>query len=228
VRAAYGLPAVTTFAQITSNVTVQQELAKAYPGGVDTIDPFEGGLAEDHAPGSDMGPLFTTILADQFTRLRDGDRFFYLNQSFNQEELNVIHQGDTLAKVIENNTNITNLQSDVFFFQATIKGTVLNPVSGTGISGITVDLLDSSGNVLATTVTDRGGHYSFNDFSGLGGTGTYTVQVILPSGAKSTKPTSVAVPISRGDVNARVDFSIELPRRQNQAITTTIDAGPGA
>jgi hypothetical protein len=65
VRVAYGLPAVTSFAQITSDVAVQQELQKAY-GSVDNIDPFEGGLAEDHAPGSDMGPLFTKILADQF------------------------------------------------------------------------------------------------------------------------------------------------------------------
>src|SRR5207302_8587471 len=79
VRVAYGLPAVTSFAQITSNVTVQKELQQAY-GTVDRIDPFEGGLAEDHVKGSDVGPLFQAIMVDQFTRLRDGDRLFYLNQ----------------------------------------------------------------------------------------------------------------------------------------------------
>ena len=42
VRQAYGLPPVTSFAQITSNVQVQQELQAAY-GTVDKIDPFEGG-----------------------------------------------------------------------------------------------------------------------------------------------------------------------------------------
>src|SRR5207253_1058303 len=67
VRVAYGLAPVTSFAQITSNVQVQQELQQAY-GSVNNIDPFEGGLAEDHAPGSDMGPLFTKILVNQFTR----------------------------------------------------------------------------------------------------------------------------------------------------------------
>jgi hypothetical protein len=36
VREAYGLPAVTSFAQITSNVAVQQELKAAYGGFVQT------------------------------------------------------------------------------------------------------------------------------------------------------------------------------------------------
>jgi hypothetical protein len=46
----------------------------AYADGV-------GALAEDHAPGADVGPLTRAVLVDQFTRLRDGDRFFYLTNS---------------------------------------------------------------------------------------------------------------------------------------------------
>ena len=57
-------------------------------------------MAEDHVAGSDLGPLFTTIIADQFNRLRAGDRFFYLNESWNADELRLFRQGDTLAKVI--------------------------------------------------------------------------------------------------------------------------------
>ena len=74
-REAYGLPPVTSFAQITSNVQVQQELKEAY-GSVNNIDAFEGGLAEELIKGSDVRPLFQRIMVDQFTRLRDGDRFF--------------------------------------------------------------------------------------------------------------------------------------------------------
>jgi hypothetical protein len=96
---------------------VQQELQQVY-GSVDNIDPFEGGLAEDHVQGSDMGPLFTRIIADQFTRLRDGDRFFYLNEQFSPDELKLLQQGNTLAKVIEANTDVPNLQSDVMVFKA--------------------------------------------------------------------------------------------------------------
>ena len=65
-------------------------------------------------PGSDLGPLFTTILVHQFTRLRDGDRFFYLNERFNAEELAILSGGNTLAKVIMANTDVRNLQDDVF------------------------------------------------------------------------------------------------------------------
>src|SRR5262249_4203462 len=78
-RAAYGLPRVTSFAQITSNVQVQQKLQQLY-GNVNNIDVFVGALAEDHVAGADVGPLTKAVLVDQFTRLRDGDRFFYLNQ----------------------------------------------------------------------------------------------------------------------------------------------------
>ena len=134
-RVAYGLPPVTSFAQITSNVRCSRNCRRP-TARVNNIDPFEGGLAEDHVAGSDMGPLFTRILVDQFTRLRDGDRFFYLNESFNPDELNILQQGDTLAKVIEANTNITNLQSDVFLFKASISGTVFLPTAAaTALAG---------------------------------------------------------------------------------------------
>lgn len=76
VRLAYGLRAVHSFAEISSDPQVQAELAEAY-GSVDNIDLWVGGLAEDHARGASVGPLFQAIVADQFERLRDGDRFWY-------------------------------------------------------------------------------------------------------------------------------------------------------
>lgn len=235
VRQAYGLPPVTSFAQITSNVAVQQQLKQVY-GNVNNIDPFEGGLAEDHVAGSDMGPLFTRILVDQFTRLRDGDRFFYLNQSFTPEEQKIIQQGNTLAKVIEANTNITNLQADVFKFQASISGNVSEqtppgpgantqghgnpPPPPHGVAGITVDLLNENGDVVATTVTDRLGHYSFNqlsgpaansvdDASGLSSVGQYKVVLSLPSNLSQTSTDPAAITLTRGDTNvAGVNFLV--------------------
>src|SRR5262249_38934944 len=44
VRAAYGLPRLTSFTQITSDPTVRRKLEQTY-GTVDKIDPFEGMLA---------------------------------------------------------------------------------------------------------------------------------------------------------------------------------------
>jgi hypothetical protein len=239
-RVAMGLPAVTSFSQITSDVKVQQELEAAYPGGVNTIDAFEGGLAEDHVAGSDLGPLFQAIIADQFTRLRDGDRFFYLNESFNAEELGIMSQGSTLTKVIENNTNITNLQADIFHYTASISGTVslaqsraravfgggrgmggFGGAGGVVLAGITVDLEDENGAVVATTTTDARGHYSFNQLSGpaanpeiasgLSGSGTYKVVLVLPSSAKAASPTTLAADITRGSTRINgLNFEVAL------------------
>jgi hypothetical protein len=219
VREAYGLLAVTSFAQITSNVTVQKELQEAY-GSVANIDPFEGGLAEDHVAGSDLGPLFTTIIANQFTRLRAGDRFFYLNESWNADELRILTQGNTLAKIIEANTGITNLQAHVFKFTASISGKVSSsllvsvgssPVaSPRGLSGITVQLEDSSGAVLGTTVTDQSGDYQFDQLTGVGGTGEYTVRLVVPSGFVQTSKNPGTILISRGGIDVSgVDFVLD-------------------
>src|SRR5262249_26597454 len=122
VRAAYGLPRVTSFAQITKDVAVQQKLKQLY-GSVDNIDAFVGTLAEDHVAGADVGPLTRAVLVNQFTRLRDGDRFFYLNQ-FSGKELSDLLANTSLTKIIERNTGITNLQANAFFFKASISGTV--------------------------------------------------------------------------------------------------------
>ncbi len=225
VRQALGLAPVTSFAQITSNVTVQKELQEAY-GNVNNIDAFEGGLAEDHVPGSDVGQLFQTILVNQFTRLRDGDRFFYLNETFTPAEQAILNQGNTLAKVIEANTNITNLQSDVFLFKASISGTVnLNLFGGNrggiGLPGLTVQLQDTSGDILATTTTGRGGSYSFNQLStgntnlaltpGVSGTGTYQIVVVLPSFLEQIGQGPGAITVTRGGQNfPNVNFEVGL------------------
>jgi hypothetical protein len=222
VRVAYGLPTVTSFAQITSDVTVQKELQQAY-GSVDNIDPFEGGLAEDHVKGSDVGPLFQRIMVDQFTRLRDGDRFFYLNESFSPDELRILQQGNTLTKVIEANTGVSNLQSDAFLFKASISGTAFADRSGNGrpgsspqgLAGVTVQLKDGSGNVLATTMTDGKGHYSFDQQAGLSATGNYTVSLVVPSGYTQSSANPATILISRGDTNVSGVNFVLTPSRQS-------------
>lgn len=112
-RKAYGLNPVSSFEEITSNKAVAASLASTY-GSVNNIDLWIGGLAEDHLPGSSMGETFSAILVDQFTRLRDGDRFWYQTALSGQMLNNMEHL--TLADVIRRNTNITKLQSSVFFY----------------------------------------------------------------------------------------------------------------
>jgi hypothetical protein len=225
-RVSLGLPAVTSFAQITKNVAVQKELEEAYPGGVNTIDAFEGGLCEDHVAGSDVGPLFQTIIVNQFERLRDGDRFFYLNESFNPDEMKLFNQVNTLTKVIEANTNITNLQPDAFIFTASISGTVTPPMAPPpppgapapavkaqpNLSGIVVTLLDDTGAVVATTTTNAKGQYQFTQANGIS-TGTYSVSIKLATGTTITTPKSIV--ISKAQSITGVNLTMAPPVAEN-------------
>jgi len=111
-RIAYGLPAATTWADVTSDTNVQQALAELYTSP-DDADLWVVGLAEDHLPGASLGPTFTAIIADQFARLRDGDRYWY-ERIHAASELDEI-RSTTLRDVIERNTGVTLLQPNVFY-----------------------------------------------------------------------------------------------------------------
>lgn len=208
VREAYGLERVTSFAEITSNVEVQQTLEDLY-GTVDNIDLWVGTLAEDHVRGGSVGELTQAILVDQFTRLRDGDRFWYEN-TFSAEDAERLGR-TSLSDVIQRNTTVTNLQHNVFFMSATISGTVLsdpNMVSDptdngpggrrasrpSGLQGVTVVLLDDEATILASTRTDARGNYRFDQFHE---TGDYQIQAMMPT-PEGTEAHSIDVLISVG------------------------------
>jgi hypothetical protein len=113
-RLDFGLLPVSSFAQISSDPAVQQALTEAY-GNPGDIDPWIGGLAENDVPGAMVGPLVHAILVDQFTRLRDGDRFWFENDDeFTAEEVAEIH-ATRLAGIIVRNTSIKRIQTEVFY-----------------------------------------------------------------------------------------------------------------
>ncbi|MEM8843436.1 MAG: peroxidase family protein [Pseudomonadota bacterium] len=111
-RIALGLPAATSFEDISSDPDIQARLSNAYDN-VDLIDLWVGGLAEDKVDGAMVGPVFYEILRDQFIRLRDGDRFWYENDMSKKEIRNI--KKTTLAKIIRRNTGVgRELQNNVF------------------------------------------------------------------------------------------------------------------
>lgn len=113
-REAHGLPKVTSFADITSDTDLRQSLDRAYRGNINGIDPWIGALAEDHVDGANVGPFLCAALAEQFTRIRDGDRFWYEHdQGLTEEQKDEIHN-TRLSDVIRRNTNITDIQDNVF------------------------------------------------------------------------------------------------------------------
>ncbi|NND96735.1 MAG: peroxidase [Pirellulaceae bacterium] len=111
-REQLGLSRHESFAEISSNVDVQTRLEQVYTS-VDDIDVWVGALAEDQLAGGSLGELATTVSVMQFTALRDGDRFWYQNTFSGSELLDV--QRTRLSDVIEQNTNLTSLQENVFF-----------------------------------------------------------------------------------------------------------------
>src|SRR5205823_10685099 len=135
VRVAYGLPAVTNFAQITSNTEVQAKLQQLYQN-VNNIDLWVGALAEGHVPGTSTGPLVRAGLIDQFTRLRDGDSFFYRNPNmalpFSASDLSALENDRTLADLIRLDSGADVIQDNIFFFRVRISGTVFNDLDRDG------------------------------------------------------------------------------------------------
>ncbi len=111
-RKALGLPKAQSFADITPDQQHQHALESAY-GSVDSVDLWVGGLAEPATHRGIIGNTFRTILIDQFTRLRDGDRFWY-ETYLPQEQRDWVNQ-QSLAKIIRRNTSISDEISDHVF-----------------------------------------------------------------------------------------------------------------
>lgn len=126
VREAFGLTPYTTINQITSDTALQDKIIEVYGDNINDIDLWIGILAEDHLTDSNVGQTLHTILADQFFRLRDGDRFFFLNDP-DLAEWNTLTDDLTdlqwltdlqLSDLLRLNTDIDWIQDNVFFAQS--------------------------------------------------------------------------------------------------------------
>lgn len=111
-REALGLPAYTSFDQITHDPDVLARLQQAFPT-IDDVDLFIGGLAEPGVNGGPLGDTFAKIVADQFDALRTGDRFYWQNQEFSASMTNLV-QGTKLSDILSRNSDTPDLQSSVF------------------------------------------------------------------------------------------------------------------
>ncbi|XP_066199658.1 dual oxidase 1 isoform X2 [Saccopteryx leptura] len=121
-RAALGLPPITRWQDINSALsqsdgTVLQATAALYHQDLSRLELLPGGLLESHG---DPGPLFSTIVLDQFVRLRDGDRYWFENTRnglFSEEEIAQI-RNTSLRDVLVAVTNVeaSALQPNVFFW----------------------------------------------------------------------------------------------------------------
>ncbi|KAM7536980.1 hypothetical protein Aperf_G00000078094 [Anoplocephala perfoliata] len=98
------------------NPAIREKLRAVY-GHPGNIDLFAGGVLEEVMPGARMGPTLACIIADQFKRLRAGDRLWYEAPGvFTTAQLAEIRDaGSSLSRVIcENGDNITEVTLDAF------------------------------------------------------------------------------------------------------------------
>ncbi|NJL59037.1 MAG: hypothetical protein HC887_04680, partial [Desulfobacteraceae bacterium] len=100
----------------------------------------------------------------------------------------------------------------------------IQDVGETGVSGVTVNLLDGTGNIIRTTATDSSGYYLFNNLT----PGTYSVEFVKPAGyeltlktqggdsakdsdADTTTGKTSAVTLAAGEHNPRIDAGLYQP-----------------
>jgi hypothetical protein len=88
---------------------------QALYGRVGKLDAFVGMLSEQHVPGTEFGELQLAMWKKQFEALRDGDRFFYLNDPLlpTLESRYGLDYSQSLANIIRMNTG-AQPQADVF------------------------------------------------------------------------------------------------------------------
>lgn len=111
-RAAYGLPLLSSFQDVPAPASVVSKLEQLY-ASVDDIDPWVGALVETHAADSGVGPLVNAILVDQFTRCRDGDRFYFENDSALSVSEKALIRDTRLSDILSRNTGF-EYAGDVF------------------------------------------------------------------------------------------------------------------
>ncbi|OHB55353.1 MAG: hypothetical protein A2Y12_11630 [Planctomycetes bacterium GWF2_42_9] len=100
---------------LTTDPNVQANLIDTY-GDINDIDPWVGFLAEDANTGNEK--LSLKIIREQFEKIRDGDRLWYtIDPNFTDEETEFL-ESVTLKEIIELNTDVNNLQENIFYTAA--------------------------------------------------------------------------------------------------------------
>ena len=179
--------------------TVAARLRAMY-GSVGGVEAYTGMLSEPHLPGSQLGELQNAIWVDQFRRLRDGDRFFYGNQTAALDSIKRAFGIDfrhNLGDLVAENAGLAraDLPGNVFFVDGHVPAAgcsvhyAIDEQSGTGSGTFTATVdITNTGNRPLDGWTLR---YRF-----LNG------QVITGTTGGVTQQNGTNVPITNTDANA--------------------------
>ncbi len=117
IRADFGFPKYASFLEMTGNEELSNFLKVAYVT-VNDVDPWVGFLVEKKQAGSIFGETLIKIMVDQFSAMRDGDRFYYENDEDLTTEEKIIIKGTRMYDVVMRNTDITVLQKNLFVMES--------------------------------------------------------------------------------------------------------------
>ncbi|KAJ3316296.1 hypothetical protein HDU76_001910 [Blyttiomyces sp. JEL0837] len=123
-----GVDPLACWAKVSSDPAVQSGLQKLYKKVVD-VDAIIGFLAEDRTKSQHLGKTLSVVMAAEFQRKRDGDRFYtpygfwnvvsslpvWLNEKLLKS---LVADSVTYADVIARNTGLMNVPKDIFHVPA--------------------------------------------------------------------------------------------------------------
>lgn len=172
IREDLGLEKYVFFIQISAIPTVFTTLREVYKD-INRIDPWVGMLAEAPMPGSLFGETITAAMQQQFTALRDGDRFFFENDPALSEEMKAQIRATKMVDIVKRNTTISLMQENVF--KATPPSNICGTTDVQGIVHtedhqpldlVNITLTDIDTDEILTGETDSEGIFSFEQLDG--------------------------------------------------------------
>ncbi len=114
IRRDLGLKPYRIFGQLNHKIGTFTRLQILYRS-VNWVDPWVGMLAENRMPGALFGETVLTILERQFTALRDGDRFYYVNDPVLSEAEKEMIRNTRFSEIIIRNSDVELMQENVFY-----------------------------------------------------------------------------------------------------------------
>ena len=106
---------IPAFQQVNPDIEVTiRDDGKGVVKGIDRLDLWVGGLAEKHINGGVVGQTFWVVLHEQFERLQDGDRFYYISRFDDFDFYENFIDGQEFADIVARNTGMTDLPEHLF------------------------------------------------------------------------------------------------------------------
>ncbi|XP_062334521.1 myeloperoxidase-like [Osmerus eperlanus] len=104
-------------AQVLNNAALARRLLQLY-GTPANIDVWLGGVAEPFVQDGRVGPLFACLIANQFKRIRQGDRLWYENPGVFSSRQRASLMSVSLSRIICDNTGINMVPRNPFLIRS--------------------------------------------------------------------------------------------------------------